>query len=98
MTKLMEFKETLKPFEKIEQQIEFKEADYQVYFELRKYEGSLKKLVSFLDNDGKEVLSKELPDTAFIKPYTNVAKIYIVNTSEKEQEVEFRIVAGVRLL
>ena len=96
MTKLMEFKEKLKPFEKIEQDIKFEDDKQQVYFELK--EGKPKKLVSFLDEDGKEVLSKELPESAFIKPYTNHAKVYIINTDENEMDVEFKIVAGVRIV
>jgi len=96
MVKIMEFNEKLKPFEKIEQHLEFEDEKLQVYFELIK--GSVKKLISFLDDEGKEVLSKELPDSAFIKPYTKVAKVYLVNTSENEVEVKFKLVAGVRII
>lgn len=96
MTKLLEFKETLKPFEKIEQDINFENDKFQIYFELKK--GKPKKLVSFLDEEDKEVLSKELPESAFIKPYTNKAKIFIINTTELEMKVEFKIVAGVRIV
>ena len=49
MTKQMEFKETLKPFEKIEQHIDFdKEGNYQIYFEFKEGYGA-KKLISFLE-------------------------------------------------
>lgn len=96
MAKLMEFKENLKPFEKIEQEISFENEKQQVYFELQK--GSPKRLVSFFDEENNEIMSRELPESAFIKPYANKAKIFIVNQTEKEMKVEFKIVAGVRVL
>ena len=96
MARLMEFSETLKPFEKIEQEINFEDEKQQVYFEQKK--GNPKRLVSFFDEDNKEVMSRELPESAFIKPYTNKAKIFIVNQTEKEMKVEFKIVAGVRVI
>lgn len=96
MAKLMEFKEKLEPFGKIEQELVFEGDKFQVYYELK--EGTPKSLISFLDETNKEVLSKELPPSAFIKPYTNKAKIVLVNTGERDMEIEFKIVAGVRVI
>ncbi len=96
MTKVFEFEETLKPFEKVEQQLNFEDEKTQVYFELQS--GNPRRLISFLDDENKEILSKELPQSAFIKPYTSKAKIFIINAEEKEMKVKFRMVTGVRLL
>ena len=96
MVQQVVFEETMKPFEKADQHIEFKDDKTQVYFELEK--GNPRVLISFLDDNDKEVLSKTVPASAFIKPYTNKAKLYIVNTTEREEKVKFRLVIGVRLL
>lgn len=90
------FNEKMKPFEKVEQHVEFQDDKTQIYFELQ--EGSPRVLISFLDTEDKEVMSKTVPAMAFIKPYTNKAKLYIINTSEKEDQVKFKVVTGVRLL
>ena len=84
------------PFEKIERQIEFdKEGKKQIYFEVVK--GNIKKLISFQDDKGEEIFAKELPDVAFIKPFSQNAKLVMANTTEKEVEVEIKIVYGVNI-
>ena len=94
--KTYRFKDTVAPFGRAEHAIEFPDAKHQAYFEM--VSGSLKKLVAFLDDDGEEVLTKELPCSAFIKPYAPAAKIYLINVTEKPREVHYRLVLGVRMV
>lgn len=96
MTKQNRIKEELKPFEKMEQTLVFEDKEAQVYFEL--IEGHPKLLVAFLDDDDNEILNKEMPNCAFIKPYTNKARLFVLNNTEKNMKIEFKIVYGVRII